>query len=208
MAGVSSTTWAVMTVYIAGHFPDDRLDATMGLLYAISNVAQLTASAFGAHMVESWGWRAPFLASLFAAVIGLALMPFLGREQRQAASGTLWSDLSCVARRPLILFVCYWGSWFSTATGRWLGSVPSSPSNLGPLKGRWAPSLSFIWGRQSFGCRREHANVPGRKRTLAVGFTMTDPWAGCIAGRRVSCRIASHAGTVRRRQGRHLSRSR
>lgn len=189
MAGVSSTTWAIMTVYIAGRFPEDRLDATMGFLYAVSNVAQLAASALGAHMAESWGWRAPFFASLIAGAVGLALLPLLGREQRQATSGKTWGDLGRVARRPLLLFVSLLGILVQYGYWALAGFGPIVAERLGASEGALGNLSLFYMGPAilvSLAAGRLQTTL-GRKRTLAAGFALMTlgllalPSAGSLA---------------------------
>lgn len=134
-AGVSSATWVVLTILIVAYYPQKKVTAVMGMLYALSNMGQLLASLSGAFMAELWGWKAPFVAALISSFLALFFLGLMEKEIKAPAQKFNWRILALVGTEYWVVLASILGLLIHYGSWSLLSFSPIFAVNLGAGKG-------------------------------------------------------------------------
>jgi MFS family permease len=116
VTGVAATAWVTITVMYAGYYPPAQTASAIGVLGFTNGLGQAVATWTGGVAAGAYGWRAPFVLSTAAGILGLVLMALCrepapgaqaGRrgETRASAPGVAWRRVWRVGTAPALLLV-------------------------------------------------------------------------------------------------------
>lgn len=106
LSGVAATMWVMLAVLIAGTFPANQAVAAMGLASFANNLGQISGTAVGGWVAETWGWGAPFLVSAGIAVVGLLLISTVAEKRLPAGTPVSLKALFEALSNRRLLWVC------------------------------------------------------------------------------------------------------
>lgn len=112
VTGVAATAWVAITVMYSGYYPPAQAASAIGAMGFTNGLGQAVATWTGGVAAGAYGWRAPFVLSAVAGVLGLALMALCRErspsEMRASAPGGTrlsWRRVWRVGTAPGLLLV-------------------------------------------------------------------------------------------------------
>ena len=77
LSGVAASTWVIMTVLFSSYFTREKAASRMSQLSLINSAGQVVAMLLGSALTTYFGYKAPFLLSIFVASIAFILSLFI-----------------------------------------------------------------------------------------------------------------------------------
>ena len=77
LSGVAASTWVIMTVLFSSYFTSEKAASRMSQLSMINASGQVVAMLLGSALTTRFGYKAPFLLSIFVAAIAFVLSLFI-----------------------------------------------------------------------------------------------------------------------------------
>ena len=176
-------------VFISRRYPADRFASVSGIVLAVGGVGMLITGTPLAWVIESWSWRAGFVAlTVLAAASWIAVFWCVGDEPAptRAQSQTLGAalrDLGSVLAQPHTAGICCLAAVsyaaFLALRGLWLGPLLAQRHGFSLVEvGHVAFAVSlagllgpFVFGRIDPGGRARRAIIIGCSAVYAAQFT-------------------------------------
>lgn len=134
LTGVHASTWTVLTVLYAAHFPATALGRAMGSIMMATSLTQLVANLVGGLLAEWGGWEAPFWAGALVGLGGLLLVPRLREPPIEEEPPELRQLLAMGRDRHLLTVSVLAALCQSIAHVTLYGFTPVYASHLGASK--------------------------------------------------------------------------
>lgn len=185
LAGVTASTWVIVTVMFSNYFPKKEATKAIGLMNSYNAIGQLVGMGLGGFISLIFGTRYLFLLAAVGAFIGLIISLFI-HEDKVTSVPKHFSDYLSVAKDRQLQVVSLLGilSQFLTfATA--FGFVPLLAKNLGASNLQLSLLTVLAIIPAIFISRLAGDYFPnkiGKRRTINIGFVisallcMTMPW--------------------------------